>query len=509
MEWPKFDFAKCSHSQRHRLSSVGKSSCGLKKNRSKVFRSLTVDFENIKSRKKENLTEGNTVQNESIITLHQQMSPNRNPLICAQGNSFQMNRKVNAERVPPLSPILVNGFLKDSIAHLPKALKNSNLDAAEILTSRCTDSINPILYCEDPIILESPGLIFTPSDSKQLLLSSESLTFSLQRSKVVPRNKNFASQSENSTFFVTVAEESDNLNSNYKKSGKKASYRLKLHASSSIATPTSTQSLNSSLTSLETLPPSQIEYKSLNRTDTSPNLNFESDKSITMQHKRSDGDVSQNHTVYVDDSESVADTDEQSRDCFFDITINEIESNDSIFETKETNDSAFETKLFVQSKSSPAGNQSKIYDFYDEIDEASHQKQYHRLSKLAETLKKRLLISSSDLAMWKCEKPKQHQARRVTVISSAEQWGFCWTLVKNVNDSRTAHIVDSEPMKKTMDVVCRNRSLKEKNAGDGQEGRDCHDSLQQTSEKTFILYQPLSKLNTSLGEFILSPRYYR
>ncbi|KAM3719473.1 Translation initiation factor [Dirofilaria immitis] len=383
-----------------------------------------------------------------------------------------MYEKISTKRIPPLSPILVNGFLKNPAAHSSILLKDSNSNIAEFLaSSRCRDSINPVAS-KGPVTLESPEFIFIPPHSKQLLLSDESLTSSLQRSKVIPRNQNF---------LVSIPRASTN-----------------------------------SPTSPEFLPLSQIDYQDLNENETFSNLdfvnsslNFESDKSIMTQHSRSDNEIFQNHIICIDDSESVATTSEQSRDCFVDITIHEMEPSDLIFETKEANDLALETKVFVQSTSSLAGNQSKIDDFHNENDEAIYQKQYYRLSKLAETLKKRLFIGSSDLAMWKCEKLKQNPAKRVTVISSVEQWGFCWTLVKNVNDSRTAHIMDSEPMKKTIDVLSRNNSQKRRKTDDGRENDCCHDSSEQTSEKNFFFYRPLSKLNTCLGEFVLSPRYYR
>lgn len=492
MEWPKFDFAKCSHNQTQLLSSAGKSNCGSKKSRSKVCHS---DFENIKSRKKESSTKGSTVQDESIIILHQQMLPKSNSPTRSQGDPFQTNRKINTERIPPLSPVLVNGFLKNPTVYSPIPPKDSNSHSEELLTSsRCVDS--SISNCEDLI---TPTPIFTPPPVKQLLLSGESPIFSLRGLKVVPRSQTFANQSQIGTS-VTVVEESDNMNSI-------CNYSPKLHESPSTAASISTHALDSSLTSLETLPPSQIDHKTLNKNKSFPNLDlmnsslsFETDKSIiTIRHTRSDSDVFQNHTKCVDDSGSVTTTSEQSRDCFIDVAIHEIEPNDP----------NFETKLSVQSTSSPTANQSKIYDFQEENGEGIQQKQYHRLSKLAETLKKRLFISSSDLAMWKCEESKQHPVRQVTVISSVEQWGFCWTLVKNVSDSETAHIVDSEPMKKNTDVLTRNRSQKRRNAVDERQDRRCHDSPQQNSEETFSLYQPLSKLNTSLGEFVLSPRYYR
>ncbi|EFO26592.2 hypothetical protein LOAG_01896 [Loa loa] len=493
MEWPKFDFAKYSYIQSQRLSSARKSNCGLKKNRSKTCRSLAPDFENIT--KKRSSTKRNIVQNESIITLHQQISPNSNPSTCAR-DLFQMNRKINTEKIPPLSPILINGFLKNATAYSPAPLKDSNLNVKEMLISMRTDSVNLVAtntsHCEDPIILESPEPVFIP------------LHFSLQRSKVIPRNQTFTNQSKLSTSFATAAKESGNLNSKCWKNGK-TNHSPKLHASSKTAVSISAHSLDNSLISLETLPLFEIHRKSLHKNENSPNLNFinsqlstETDESITIRHTRSNSDVLQNHTVCIDDSESVATKDEHSHDCFLDV-IHEIEPNNP----------DFETKVFVQSISSPATNQLKIYGFQNESVEVIHQKQYHRLSKLAETLKKRLFIGSSDLVMWKCEEPKQHPVRQVTMISKVEQWGFCWTLVKNISDSEIAHIVDSEPMKRTAKVLSRYRNQRERNVGDDQESRRRYVLSQRTSEGTFCLYQPLSKLNTSSGEFILSPRYYR
>ncbi|CAG9535624.1 unnamed protein product [Cercopithifilaria johnstoni] len=506
MEWPKFDFAKRSHVRSRRLSSAGKSNSGLRKSYPNVCRSLTADFENIKFRKKESLTKGNTAQNESIVTLRQQALQNSSSPIRSQRNPFQMNGKMNKERIPPLSPILVNGFLKNPTTYLSTPLRRSSSNLEEMLTSlRYTSSINPvgtsISYCESPIARESPEPLLTPPYAKQLLLSDGNPTFSLQRSVVTQRSQTFDNQSQVSSF-VTIAEKSNNLSSKCRKNGKKVNHSTKLRAFPSIAASISAHSLDSSLTSVETLPPSQTDCKNLNKDENFPKLDFissqlsfESGESITTRHTGSDSDVFQTHTVCVDDSDSVTTTSEKSRDCFLDITIHEIEPSDP----------SFERELFVQNTSS-ATNQLKIYDLQEENDETPHQKQYHRLSKLAETLKKRLFISSSDLVMWKCEEPKQQPIRQVAVISNVEQWGFCWTLVKDVSDFETAHIVDSEPMKKITDVMSRNRSEKARNTNDDNEGQRCHDS---PSQETFFLYQPLSKLSTSTGEFILSPRYYR
>ncbi|VDO41761.1 unnamed protein product [Brugia timori] len=446
MEWPKFDFPKCSHIQSSRLSNVGRSSWGLKRSRFKICRSLTVDFENIKCKKKENSTKGYTVQNESFITLHQQMLPNSNPPSCSRRDLSQ----INAKGIPPLSPILVNGFLKNPTAYSPTPLRDSNSNIGTMLiSSKRIDLVNPVVtsnsHCETPIILESSEPAFTLPCAKQLLLSDGSLTSSLQKLEVIPRNPTFTSQSKSRTSFVAVMKESDSLNWKCKKSGKEANYSPKLHTFPSITSSTNLYCSDSQ-------------------------LSLESDKSLTLRHTRSDDDVFQNHTVSVDDSGSGVSTSEQSRDCFFDVTIHEIEPNDSDHETK-----------LIAEDTSPITNQLKLYDFQGGNSEAIHQKQYQRLSKLAETLKKRLFIASSDLVMWKCEEPNQHPVRRVTVIS------------------------DSKPMKKSADMLCRNRIQEDTSADDNQEDRRYHDSLQRTSRKTFSIYQPLSKLNTSLGEFILSP----
>ncbi|VDN82202.1 unnamed protein product [Brugia pahangi] len=506
MEWPKFDFPKCSHMQSSRLSNVGRSSWGLKRSRFKICRSLTVDFENIKCKKKENSTKEYTVQNESFITLHQQMLPNSNPPSCSRRDLSQINLK----GIPPLSPILVNGFLKNPTAYSPTPLRDSNSNIGTMLiSSKRIDLENPVVtsnsHCETAIILESSESAFTLPCAKQLLLSDGSLTSSLQKLEVIPRNPTFTSQSKSRTSFVAVMKESDSLNWKCKKSGKEANYSPKLHTFPSITSSTNLHCSGSSPMSLETLPTSEIGYKKLNENKSFSNLDFldsqlslESDKSLTLRHTRSDDDVFQNHTVSVDDSGSGVSTSEQSRDCFFDVTIHEIEPNDSDHETK-----------LIAEDTSSITNQLKLYDFQGGNSEAIHQKQYQRLSKLAETLKKRLFIASSDLVMWKCEEPNQHPVKRVTVISGVEQWGFCWTLVKNANDSEISHIVDSKPMKKSADMLYRNRIQEDTSADDNQEDRRYHDSLQRTSRETFSIYQPLSKLNTSLGEFILSPRYYR
>ncbi|EJW85149.1 hypothetical protein WUBG_03940 [Wuchereria bancrofti] len=507
MEWPKFDFAKCSHIQSSRLSNVGKSNWDLKRSRFKICRSLTVDFENIKSRKKENSTKGNTVQNESLITLHQQTLPNSNLATCSRRDLSQINTK----GIPPLSPILVNGFLKNPTTYSSTPLKDSNSNVEKMLiSSKRINLMNPLVtssisHYEAPIILESPEPAFTLPYAEHLLLSDGNLTSSLHRLEVIPQSPTFTSQSKSHTSFVVVTKEFDDLNSKCKKSDKKANYSPKLHTFPSITASTNLHCSDSSPTSLETLPSSEIDYKSLNKNKSFSNFDFldsqlslESDKSITLQHTRSDDDIFQNHTVSVDDSGSGVTTSEQSHDRFFDVTIHEIEPNDP----------DLETKLTAQNTSSIT-NQLKTYDFESENSETTHQKQHHRLSKLAETLKKRLFIASSDLVMWKCEEPNQHPVRRVTIISNVEQWGFCWTLVKNANNSEIAHIVDSKPMKKITDMPYRNRIQKDTNVDDNQEDRRYHDSLQRTSQEIFSIYQPLSKLNTSLGEFILSPRYYR
>uniref|UniRef100_A0A0R3RSD8 DNA replication ATP-dependent helicase/nuclease n=1 Tax=Elaeophora elaphi TaxID=1147741 RepID=A0A0R3RSD8_9BILA len=491
MEWPKFDFVKRSH----RLSAR-KSNASFKKGRPQVCRSLVVDFENVKCRKKGSSTKENSAQN------HQQVLPNSDSLICLQGNPFQMNGKINIEKIPPLSPILVKGFLKNPVACPSMPLKESNSNLEEMLTSsRHIHSINlasgSISRHEDPIVLESLEPIFTSPHS------DGSSTSVLQSAKVTQRNQTFGSQSQITASFVAVAEGSDNLNSKCRKGDKNASHSPKLRASPFIAS-TSADSFDSHLSYLETLPPSQIDCKNLDKNESLPDLDFissqqssESNEPITIRHARSDNDVLQTHTVCVDDSESFTSGSEHSRDCFLDVTIHEIEPNDL----------ALETAPLLQNTSSSITNQLGIRDLREENDETTHQKQYHRLSKLAEALKKRLFISSSDLAMWKCEEPKQQPIRQIAVISSVEQWGFCWTLVKNVSSFETAQIVDSEPMKKTIDV--RSRSGKARNASNDEKAHRQHDLSQGTSEGTFFLYQPLLKLNTSSGEFILSPRYYR
>uniref|UniRef100_A0AAF5PWR9 Uncharacterized protein n=1 Tax=Wuchereria bancrofti TaxID=6293 RepID=A0AAF5PWR9_WUCBA len=440
MEWPKFDFAKCSHIQSSRLSNVGKSNWDLKRSRFKICRSLTVDFENIKSRKKENSTKGNTVQNESLITLHQQMLPNSNLATCSRRDLSQINTK----GIPPLSPILVNGFLKNPTTYSSTPLKDSNSNVEKMLiSSKRINLMNPLVtssisHYEAPIILESPEPAFTLPYAEHLLLSDGSLTSSLHRLEVIPQSPTFTSQSKSHTSFVVVTKEFDDLNSKCKKSDKKANYSPKLHTFPSITASTNLHCSDSSPT-----------FSNFDFLDSQ--LSLESDKSITLQHTRSDDDIFQNHTVSVDDSGSGVTTSEQSHDRFFD------------------------TKLTAQNTSSIT-NQLKTYDFESENSETTHQKQHHRL---------------------------------ITIISNVEQWGFCWTLVKNANNSEIAHIVDSKPMKKITDMPYRNRIQKDTNVDDNQEDRRYHDSLQGTSQEIFSIYQPLSKLNTSLGEFILSPRYYR
>lgn len=481
MEWPKFDFAKRSLIRSQQLSDVGKAN--LKRSRRKVYRSLVANLD-IKSRKKGNSTK------ENITILHQQVLPNS--LICSQVNPFQL--KTNTEKVPPLSPILVNGFLKNPTACSATCLKRSSSHLEETFTSlKCTGSLAiGTSHYTNPIALES---IVIPLDSKQSLLSSESPTSFLQGSKATQESRTFGNQSQITASFITIEEESNHLKSKCRNNSKKANQSPNLHGSPSTAASTGLHSLEGFLTSLETLPPSQIHCKNLNN-ESFPKLDFissqlssESDESIMIQDTRSDSDVFQTYTVCVDDSESFTTRSEQSRDFFLDVTIHEIEPND------------------LQNTSSLVTNQLKIYDLQEESSETTqYQRQYHRLSKLAEILKKRLFISSSDLVMWKCEEPKQHPIRKVTLISSVEQWGFCCTLVKNVGNLGTAHLMDSEPMKKIVDAISRNKSEKARNPSDDEEDPRCHDS---SPEETFFLYQPLSKLNTSSGEFILSPRYYR
>uniref|UniRef100_A0A5S6PVN3 Uncharacterized protein n=1 Tax=Brugia malayi TaxID=6279 RepID=A0A5S6PVN3_BRUMA len=290
MEWPKFDFPKCSHIQSSRLSNVGRSSWGLKRSRFKICRSLTVDFENIKCKKKENSTKGYTVQNESFITLHQQMLPNSNPPSCSRRDLSQ----INAKGIPPLSPILVNGFLKNPTAYSPTPLRDSNSNIGTMLiSSKRIDLVNPVVtsnsHCETPIILESSEPAFTLPCAKQLLLSDGSLTSSLQKLEVIPRNPTFTSQSKSRTSFVAVMKESDSLNWKCKKSGKEANYSPKLHTFPSITSSTNLHCSDSQ-------------------------LSLESDKSLTLRHTRSDDDVFQNHTVSVDDSGSGVSTSEQSQD---------------------------------------------------------------------------------------------------------------------------------------------------------------------------------------------------
>ncbi|VDK69323.1 unnamed protein product [Litomosoides sigmodontis] len=459
MDWPKFDFAKRSYVQRsQRLSNVKKSNFGTKKSHPKVCRSVVTDFENVKPGKKESSTRKNTAGRESTRALYQQVLPSNRSPTYLQGDSSQMKEKVKRERIPPLSPILINGFLKNPKACSTEPLEEANTSSTNLVAAS-------ISHCEGP-------------HSKQMLLSGET------------RGTSFSNQSQLGKAFATT-EQSDNCSL---KCGGNSNCSLKLHASPLIAA-TSVHSLNSSQMSLETLPPSQVDCEDVNENESFPKLGFissqlslESDESITMRHAPSDSDVFQTHTGCVDEPESVTTGSEQSRDCFLDVTIHDIEP-------------AYETELFPQNTLLSVGNELTVYDLQKESSETAHQKQSHRLSKLAETLKKRLFISSSDLAMWKCEEPKQHPIRQITVTSSVQQWGFCWTLARSVGDLEVAHIVDSEPMKKTVHMTTSGEGVGKTKGESDDEGS--------SSDAIFALYQPLSKLSTSSGEFILSPRYYR
>uniref|UniRef100_A0A915Q6Y7 Uncharacterized protein n=1 Tax=Setaria digitata TaxID=48799 RepID=A0A915Q6Y7_9BILA len=501
MEWPKFDFVKCSYSQRRQLPDNGKSNCGLKKGRRKAYRSFVTDFENINSVKEEGSAGKKTVQNRSTVTLHQHTGSKK--------DSFQVDEKLNTKRIPPLSPVLVNGFLRNPLAY---SLENSNSNMAEILTSaKCTSLLNPvpvnILQCRSSTTPEFSKSIFTPSHSKKLLLSDINPIFSSRRSEVISEGHDFGNFLGTSDSSIIALKKFEDLTEcadicDLKCRGNnKANHDTKLLPPSRTVTSRNIHSSTSSLIFPETPSSSERDRKHLNRNENSPNLTssplaYLSDTPSTVQDVRSCSDALQNHSLCVDDSGSVFTAGEQSLDCFSDVTIHEVEASDLDFES-------------MKSTSSPSGNRLKIYDIQDENDEMIYQRPHHRLSKLAETLKRRMLIGSSDLAMWKCEKPKQRPVRQVTVTSSAEQWGLCWTLIKNVNGSETVHVIDSEPIKRAVVQFSRKRSL-ERNANDGQQGCTPLDSSQQTSnEGIFNLYQPLSKLTTFSGEFILAPRYYR
>lgn len=496
MEWPKFDFAMDSQFQSHRLSSRVKWACGMRKRRSKTC-SLAVNFENIKSgrRSSEKL---NTVQ-KGNVTLHQQILRNSSPPACS--SPFQMKRSLSTARVPPLSPILVSGFLENPIAKSPMLLRDPNLNADKMLIlSRHINPVNllaaSICQCNDTINNESSELLFTAPNSAQSFLSGPNSASLMQGSAVASRNGTSASQPKSNTF-VTSVKECDNSNSKTRKNPKKAHKCPKLHESRPAAGSASVYLGGSWETSFEVLPSGIDCKRSFPEIDfMNSQFTINSNKSITV--RKTPIDVSQSHTVCVDDCGSICSTGEQSTDCFLDVTIHEIQPSDP----------DFNNELFVQSTSPSEANQLSICNFQDGNDEIPHQKQYYRLSKLAETLKKRLFISSSDLVMWKCEDLKQNPVEQVTVVSNVVQWGFCWTLAKNISDSKIIHIVDSEPMKRTTDVHFKDKNKAKRNSGD-KESRRCNNSEHQTSEETFSLYQPISKLTTSSGEFILSPRYYR
>lgn len=519
MNWPNFDFDKA---HRQRFSDAVRTNVDLENRRPSACRSLLSDFQNIKSKKRKSREE-NLVQ-QSSVSSHEAFQGFISAIPSSR-NFSQTSDQANQETVPPMSPVLVNGFLRNPSSPASSSALSKDLDtkATVMLTpSRIPGLSNPDIFSSQgpgcPLITSSPKAALASSCSKMPFTPALSPIFpsikpggvyEKRNSEISLENGNcahFLSENlrklENHSSFCSDKEASAGECSKSEKdgAGNKAAFR-----SSSPAVQESTHSSASSSTLLETLPPSQSQYgksqesKSFSdiseRYFSSQSENNATGKAIKIRHTFSDNDVFQGHPSDSSDLPSSSALGNRSRDSFLDLTIHETEPNDSTFEAEESQ----------PMQAADFG----MADFEETTEELMQQKQT-RLSKLAEALKKRVLISSSDLAIWKCERRKQQPAREVTLVSVTEQWGICWSVVKSSKDSTTAQIIDSEPVKKLVEVVPVNiRSPERGSVGENEDGCSHDSSSEKSSQETYVLYHPLSKLNTLLGEVFIAPRYYR
>ncbi|VDN33552.1 unnamed protein product, partial [Gongylonema pulchrum] len=267
------------------------------------------------------------------------------------------------------------------------------------------------------------------------------------------------------------------------------------------AIPEDRVSLSSSSTLLETLPPSPSQFgKSQDgryfsdiseRCVASQPEGFESEKVITVRRARSDSDVFQ-------DSPSVSTSGDQLNDSLLDVTIHE---------TQEPNDSACEAGGPDQSANVAPLTAGDLWETA-EGEAGAGQKHHHRLSRLAEALKKRMAIKCSDLAMWKREPQSQQPVHKITLSSVTEQWGICWSMGRCMADLADVHIIDSEPLRKLEVISAKSKNHKE-NENESTEAATSSQHSEHMLPDVYTLYHPLPKLNIQIGEVFLAPRYYR
>ncbi|VDM96349.1 unnamed protein product [Thelazia callipaeda] len=472
MSCPEFSFYRRSGIQRLRLTNDGRSNMGLQKDQQREFEFAVTGHKKRECRKRK--------------TCYQWM------LACpstSQDDSFEID-EINSEKLRSLSPILVDNthtrsglcsstFLKDSKLK-SVSLECSSLTNLELLghrysRNRTATSFSEISCSEKSHTSSNASPSFQFED-----MASTAGSSNLKAHFATTTHNEFEKESKvifaSCDSICTNCDENDDVDSDWTTVPDSPPLEVVLSSASNHFS-------NTSSTLLETFPSFEDNDDDERLSDISIFSSRPlSEKSNSQVPSESDSDIFREHNDDVDDSETVC-----GNDSIGDLLIHEVEPDDA-----NVGD-----EILAESIPSTTALQSRKND----SEEVPFHKPCHRLSKLAETLRKRMLLSSSDLAMWKCENPKEQPVKKVAVASTIIQWGIYWTLLKSVEDSGTTHTFDSQPMRKSSHA----RSIEHT---DKQSGGNISQELF-SEQEVFFLYQPLSKLNTPAGEFILAPRYYR